>query len=242
MKLRSLGITLLVTLGVFVLGALLMNFVVMPLVIHKHHAVIVPDVSGMSEQQARRFLERVSLHLDVERSDYDVEVPEGYVVSQRPRPNDTIKQGRDVEVVMSLGPRTQRVPDLKGLSLRQGRLLLARQKLRTGRVARILQAVETRETVLACSPPAGKEVTEEEAVDLLVSAGGRPKRYIMPDLSGQDLLFIKEKLENSGFRISAVRYSAREDVYPNTILGQTPEPGSMIREGDSIELVAAGSE
>jgi serine/threonine-protein kinase len=242
MKLRSLGFALLVILGVFVLGALLMNFVVMPMVIHKRHAVIVPDVRGMSEQQAQRFLERVSLRLDVDRSEYDTEVPEGYVLSQRPRANDSIKQGRNVKVVMSLGPKTQRVPDLKGLSLRQGRLLLNRQKLRTGRVARILHEYDLRETVLACSPQPGKEITEEAVVDLLVSAGGRPKRFIMPDLSGQDLLFIKKKLEYSGFRISTVRYSTQRDVYPNTIIGQVPEPGSMIREGDSIELVAAGSE
>ncbi len=64
----------------------------------------------------------------------------------------------------------------------------------------------------------------------------------MPDLAGQDLLFIREKLESSGFRVRNVRYEPRRDAYPNTIVDQTPKPGVMIREGDSIELVAAGSE
>ncbi|MDH3217242.1 MAG: PASTA domain-containing protein, partial [Candidatus Krumholzibacteria bacterium] len=152
------------------------------------------------------------------------------------------KQGRTVSVTLSLGPRTQRVPELKDLSLRQGRLLLRRQKLQTGRIARVLHGGASRETVLGCSPGVGSEVEEGAEIDLLVGVGGRPKRFLMPDLDGQDLLFIREKLERRGFRISNVRYESRSDVYPNTVIGQAPKPGVMIREGDSIELVAAGSE
>ena len=93
-----------------------------------------------------------------------------------------------------------------------------------------------------CAPNAGRQVEEGTEIDLLVGVGGRPKQYMMPDLDGQDLLFIRDKLESSGFRVSNVRYESRRDVYPNTIVDQSPRPGVMIREGDSIELVAAGSE
>ena len=244
MKIRSIGLVLLLTVGVFVLGVLLANFVVMPMFIHQRTTVIVPDVRSVSEQQARRALERVSLKLQVERSEFDAEKPEGFVISQRPRPNDTVKEGRTVSVVVSLGPKTQRVPDLKNLSLRQGRLMLTQQKLEPGRVARVLRegGAGDRETVLAFTPGAGREVEEGSEVDLLVGVDGRPRRYVMPSLDGQDLLFIREKLENRGFRIGRIRYESRSGVYPNTIIGQSPQPGVMIREGDSIELVAAGSE
>lgn len=241
MNLRSIGIAVVAVLAVFMLGALLMNFVVMPMFIHQRTSVIVPDVRAVSRQQAEKSVERVSLKLRVERSQFDSEVPEGYVISQRPRPNDTIKEGRSVSVVLSLGARTQRVPDLRNLSLRQGRLTLARQQLSAGRVARVLRAGQTRESVLACSPGPGRQIEEGIEVDILVSVGGRPMRYMMPDLEGQDLLFVREKLENLGFRIGNVRYESRHDVFPNTIVDQSPRPGAMIRQGDSIELVAAGS-
>lgn len=242
MNLRSTAFTLLIAGAVFVVGALAMNFVVMPLLIHQRNSVIVPDVRGMSEQQATEFFERLQLEVRVDRRQYEAEVPEGYVIAQRPRPNDTVKQGRTVSITLSLGPRTQRVPDLKGLSLRQGRLLLTRQKLQTGRVARVMHEGSSRETVLACSPGPSEEVEEGAEVALLVGVGGRPKRFMMPDLEGQDLLFIKEKLEKSGFRVGSIRYEPRRNVYPNTIIAQTPIAGAMIREGDSIELVAAGTE
>ncbi len=241
MKIRSFGITILIVVGVFALGVALMNFVVMPMLIHQKNTVIVPDVRQMSEQQAGKFLERMSLTLQIERSENHPEIPEGYVISQRPRPDDTVKQGRTVAVVLSLGPRTQRVPDIKGLSLRQGRLLLTRQKLNPGRIVRVLEETDIGEKVLASSPSPGQEVEEGGEIDILVSVGGRPKRYFMPDLDGQDLLFVRDKLQNLGFRVSNVRYELREDAYPNTIIDQFPKPGVMIREGDSIELVAAGS-
>ena len=210
--------------------------------IHQRATVIVPDVRQMSEQQAEKFLGRVSLNLSVERREYDTEIPEGYVISQRPRPDETVKEGRTVSVVMSLGARTQRVPDIKGLSLRQGRLMLTRNKLSAGRIVRVLEESEVREKVLACAPAPGSEVVEGGEVDVLVSVGGKPREFMMPDLDGQDLLFIREKLESLGFRISNVRYESRKDVFPNTIVDQSPKPGVLIREGDSIELVAAGTD
>ena len=63
MKILSLGITLLTTLCIFVLGALLMNFVVMPLCVHDRNSVIVPDVRLTSKQQAEKTLRRLSLEI-----------------------------------------------------------------------------------------------------------------------------------------------------------------------------------
>lgn len=244
MTLRSLGLTVGGTFGVFVLGALLMNFVVMPLLVHQRNSVIVPDLRSMSEQQARQQVKRMSLEIRIERSQFDQEIPAGYVISHRPRVNDTIKEGRTISVVMSLGPKQQRVPDLNNLSLRQSQLMLSRQSLSAGRVARVLEegGSKERETVIAFAPSAGQEIEEGSRVDMLVAVGGRPKAYLMPDLEGQDLLFIREKLEGHGFRVGGIRYEKRGDAFPNTIIGQSPKPGTMIREGDSIELVAAGTE
>jgi serine/threonine-protein kinase len=242
MNLKSVGITIVSLAGVFLLGVLLFNFVLMPMLIHQRGAVIVPDLRNLSEAQATRQLEQLSLNVRVARTEHHAEIPDGYVISQTPRANENIKEGRTVELVLSRGARTQVVPDLTGLSLRQGRILLGRNNLRIGKIARIHTVGEARETVLATTPGTGEELVEGTPVDIAVAVGGQKKRYLMPDLSGQDLLFIREKLRNMGFRVSGVRYENHPEVFPNTIVGQSPQPGSMIREGDSIELVAASSD
>lgn len=242
MKIKSAAMTVLMTVAVFILGAGLMNFVVMPLLIHQRGAVVVPDVRRMTENQAGQVLQRASLKMRVERRDHDSEMPEGFVVSQRPRPDETVKEGRTVSVVVSKGARMLRVPDIKGQSLRQGELMLGGQGLLAGRVARVLEETGAREKIIACSPVPGSEVVENSAVDILVGVGGRPRQYMMPTLVDRDLLFVKDELERLGFRVSHVRYESRRDVYPNTIIDQSPKPGALIREGDSIELVAASAD
>jgi beta-lactam-binding protein with PASTA domain len=74
-----------------------------------------------------------------------------------------------------------------------------------------------------------------------VSVVGAAPSYLMPDLTAQDLFFVRERLERIGFRVSSVRYEAREGVFPNTVIDQRPRPGARIREGESIELVASSS-
>jgi len=121
----------------FVAGIVLFNFVLMPVLVHNRAAVIVPDLRQISEAQASETLEKLALTLRVTHSENSAEVPEGYVISQSPRPNESIKEGRSVEVVLSLGAKTQRVPDLAGMSLRQVRGMLDRLQLRAGRVSRV---------------------------------------------------------------------------------------------------------
>ncbi len=238
---RRLLLRLVAAAALFAAGVLLFNFVVMPLVIHRRAAVIVPDVRGMPRAQAERELERTSLAMRVVREVHDAEVPRDFVVSQSPRPNETIREGRTVDVVVSLGARTVAVPDLRGMSMRQARIALERAGLRPGRTARVTRTGEPGERVVAFRPSAGDTLVEGSRVDLVVAVGGARRTLLMPDLRGRDLLFVREKLRAMGFRIASVRYESREGVFPNTIVDQDPAPGARIHEGDSIELVAAGS-
>jgi len=235
-----IGIT--ATVGLFVLGVVLFNSVLMPMLVHQRGAVIVPALQNTSESQAQHALTRLGLNMRVDREEHHPEVPAGFVISQTPRPNDTIKEGRTVEVVVSLGARTVVVPELRGMSIRQTRGVLDRQNLRIGRVSRVMAKGSSREEVLAQTPAPGEEMVEGAEVNIVIAVGGQKQEFAMPDLEGQDLLFIREKLRDLGFRISGVRYEKRDGVFPNTIVGQSPAAGALIREGDSIELVAASSD
>jgi hypothetical protein len=232
----------LVILGaLFVGGVLVFNFMVMPMLVHQRDAVIVPDLRTLSETQATEALTRLGLKFKVGRSDYDPQVPKGYVVSQSPRAAESIKTGRTVTVVTSLGPRTGRVPDVTKQSLRQAREEIEHAGLVVGRVSRVKRVGEERDAVLATNPPAGEELRQGEVVDLVVAVAGGGKSYLMPDVTKQDLFFVRDKLEKLGFRVASVRYEVTDGVFPNTIIDQRPKPGARIQEGESVELVASSS-
>jgi serine/threonine-protein kinase len=237
---RILGRTLLFV-ALFFAGVLAFNYVLMPMLVRQRSAVIVPDLRNASEAEAKKMLSDLGLAMRVERSDYDPQVPAGFILSQNPKANENLKPGRSVGVVVSLGTRIRMVPDLRGMTLRQARNHLQTDGLDVGRTARVLHAGDEREHVIATSPPVGEELREGEAVDLVVSMPGGAPAYLMPDLTSQDLFFVREKLEKRGFRVATVRYEDRDGVYPNTIIDQRPRAGERIREGESIELVASSS-
>jgi beta-lactam-binding protein with PASTA domain len=239
MKVNPMLVFVLSAVGVFVLGLLMFNYILMPLFIHHYEAVLVPDMTGMSEKQAELELNRLGFDCKIARREYTEDVPEGYVISQIPKANESVREGRTVSIVLSLGAKMQRVPDVSGLSLRQCRIVLSRNHLKIGRIAKKILTGESNETVVGTFPGPGIEVAEGATVDILITVGGKKRAFMMPDLAGQDLLFVKDKLENMGFRIGNVRYEYRQGAFPNTIIDQSPPPGSQIREGDSIELVAA---
>ena len=155
MNFRAAGIRILIVLALFLGGIVMFNSVLMPMFVHQRGAVIVPDLRNASELEARKVLRRHRLEMRISREENDTDVPEGFVISQKPRANERIKEGRGVEVVLSLGARTQRVPDLRGMSLRQTRGVLNRVNLSLGRVSRVHAGGESREQVLASSFQAG---------------------------------------------------------------------------------------
>ncbi len=227
--------------GLFAAGILAFNFVAMPMLVHQRGAVLVPDLRNSSESQARDALARLGLNVKVGRSEYDPQVPKGFVVGHSPRANDSLKEGRTVTLITSLGPRTGRVPDVTKQTMRQARGVIEHAGLAVGRVSRVKRNGVERETIVATNPPAGEELREGEAVDLVTAVAGGGAGYLMPDLTKQDLFFVRDKLEQMGFRVASVRYEAREGVFPNTIIDQRPKAGSRIREGESVELVASSS-
>jgi beta-lactam-binding protein with PASTA domain len=231
----------LVLTGLFLAGIFAFNYVLMPMLVRQRSTVIVPDLRNASEAEAKKKLSGLGLSMRVDRSDYDSQVPAGFILAQSPNANANLKPGRSVVVVVSLGTRTRVVPDMRGMTQRQARNHLQTDGLNVGRVARVLHAGEAREHVIATSPPVGDELHEGESVDIVVSAPGGAPVFLMPDLTSQDLFFVREKLEKLGFRVSSVRYEVREGVYPNTIIDQRPRAGERIREGESIELVASSS-
>ena len=105
--------------GLFVAGIVLFNSVLMPMLVGQRSVVIVPDLRNSSEAEAKDTLARLGLLLRVERSDYDTQVPAGFILSQSPQANENLKPGRSVVVVVSLGTRVRMVPDLRGMTQRQ---------------------------------------------------------------------------------------------------------------------------
>ena len=223
----------------FFLGILIFNSIILPGLVGRGDVVIVPDLEGQSLGFAEERCSEAGLAVMVVGNRYSDDVPEGYVIQQDPAPDEGLKGGRTIRVTVSSGRKMEVVPDLVNRSLRQAELLLESARLRRGRVARIFDHEAGENLVLSTSPLPGSEVPRNSEVDILLAMRGEPLEYLMPDLVGMDLPFVKDRLERLGFQVSRIVTRRESDKFPNTILSHDPPAGSLIKEGGAIELVVS---
>lgn len=220
-------------------GVAIFNSIILPGLVGRGDVVIVPDLKGLSLGLAEERCGDAGLSVMVMGNRYSDDVPEGYIIHQDPSPDEGLKGGRTIRVVISSGCKMEVVPDLVNRSLRQAELLLESARLSRGRVARIFDNEEGENLVVSTSPSPGSEVPRSSSVDILLAMRGEPREYLMPDLVGMDLPFVKDRLERMGFQVSRVVTRREGDKFPNTILSHDPPAGSMIKEGGAIELVVS---
>ncbi len=225
--------------GAFLVGIVMFDLIIMPSLVGRGAAAIVPAIEGMSVKQAEEVCRKERLGLGVTGRRNSDEIPEGYIITQNPRQGEGLKVGRTIKVIVSSGRRMEKVPELSGKTLREAELLLESSGLGKGRTVRIYAEGKGQPSVITTSPPAASAVPPGTNVDVLVAMHGEPRAYLMPDLAGRDFPFVRERLERLGFNVVRVVAKRAEGRFPNTILSQNPAAGAKIKEGDTIELVVS---
>jgi hypothetical protein len=66
--------------------------------------VKVPNIVGMSQDEAERAIERAGLHFKLRRQHFDTDAPAGLVTEQDPMAGFPVKVGYDIKVDVSKGP------------------------------------------------------------------------------------------------------------------------------------------
>lgn len=111
----------------------------------------------------------------VEKTEYDEEVPAGYVISQYPLPKTEVLSGTDVTITVSKGANEEFavVPNLIGLTEAEAKAKLTDYELVLGGIIR--EASDKEEgRVIAQSAPANSELVKKSKVTLTLSNGKKP--------------------------------------------------------------------
>lgn len=203
-------------------------------------SVTVPDLTGKPVLDAIRIAHDVGLKVEEQpgRARNDDRVGKDLILAQEPNAGSLAKPSQVVRVVLSLGGKQARVPDLTGLPPRAAALRLARESLQLGTVSWYRDAA-ARVGVTAQDPepeaPAGRNGT----VEVLTNRGAPEARYVMPDLVGRDAEQARTVLASHGFRVGSARYEAYEGIAANTILKQLPTAGAPISSRDVVSLTVS---
>jgi len=194
--------------------------------------VSVPDIVDMPITEAAFMLTERGIELGRQSPVSHPTIPKYHIIAQRPGAGRVVREGRRVNVVVSMGKDYLRAPDLVGMSLEEARREITTSRFRVGSLARVPNDAP-RDTVLAQDPPSGGELSDQGEIHLLLSAGSERPSAIMPDLRGTPVADVDAALADID-----VALVAREVDIPNAatdvVLAQNPAPDTLIYQGQTV--------
>lgn len=198
--------------------------------------VELPELVGLEDNSARERVTALGLTFEVSSEVYHAQAAVGLVVAQSPLPGQLARPGAPVRVTVSLGPQRVTVPDVRGLSERQARIIIEQLGFTTAIVSQ--DAPVRSGQVLRTSPAAGTVLPVPAEVELVVSRGFDVSS--VPDLMGRHADDAEEILGELGLRLGVVSFDEDALDAPGRVIGQTPPAGYNLRAGGRVAIQVAG--
>jgi serine/threonine-protein kinase len=192
--------------------------------------VEVPDVVGLTQEDASRRIRRADLRPRTQRES-STRVPAGNVIRTDPGPGATIERGSRVTLLVSSGAKQVTVPDVTGQDETDAAASLRERGLSP--FLRERDSSEPVDTVLEQSPEAGQLVDEGSTVTLYVSNG---KLEEVPDVVGLSQGEAEGELRSAGFRASVRTQEVDEPDRDGTVVSQTPSGGRERTRGATVTI------
>ena len=229
---RWLFISLGVIVGTYLLSILVCGRIFM----HRGDEVIVPDVIGLSYEEADAILKQAQL-VAVKGGEEDSTYPPGFVVKQRPEAGLKVRKDRKVTLRVSSGTGEIHIPNLVGLPLRQAEMILKRIGLSVGEVQQITSDEVPESNIISQSPEAHLKAKRGSKVDLLVSLGTEKAFIVMPSVIGLDLQSAKKAFDEWGLKLGEITEEVNPNITKGRIIRQSPPVGEQVKKGDEVDLV-----
>lgn len=196
--------------------------------------VKVPALTGKSITEATELLNQRKLLLNIISRNYDNNVPEGYIAQQLQEPGKRIKNGSEVDVIVSSGKGGEMfaMPSFEGQLLDEAKLTLNNFDIKIGKVTWVHSDTADKGVIIAQRPLPGN--TGRNEINFLVSIGPYDVFYKCPSFLNMTIDDARTLAENLGIELI-------EQEEGTKIISQKPEAGAIIRKGDSVEVALGRS-
>lgn len=226
---------------------ILLILIVIWLRIYTHHnrSYAVPDFSDLSLEQASEIIEEKKLRFEVFDSVYIPEKQPGIIIDQHPKPDFLVKKNRKIFFTTNaIGPEFIQMPNLEGLTLREGKARLISNGLKMGKLSyryHLSTNVILAQNLNGKSLTPGDSVAKGSEIDLVISKGLGNDRSMVPDLVGLTIEQARERLEYVLLGLGAAVPDAgvdQNDTLPVFIFRQKPisNPDVLVSLGSTVTV------
>ena len=197
--------------------------------------VELPDIVGMSREEAQQTVEDLNLVFEVSKEEYNKDVPEGYVISQDPTyiADYNVKEGSTISVVISLGQEKTIVPKVVGMTREEAIEALEEANLKAEIVEETSRTVEEG-YVISQEVEADSEAYAGDTIKIHISKGTGIKQVTVQNVVGQTEANAKSTLEGQGLKVTINYVEATSNA--GKVTAQSISAGTTVDEGTTVTL------
>lgn len=213
----------------------------------KHgRAYAVPDLRGLTVEEAEMVTNARGLRYQVADSVFLSHEDRGTVIDQNPSPNFRVKENRTIFLTINaMSPERVSVPNVKGVSLRQARVILETHGFEVGQLIYVPDIALNNvlnQQYQGRDIESGELVIKGESIDLILGEGLSTRTTYLPDLLYMNQEEARSKIIESSLNLGATLYDTtvhtRDDSLNAFVWRQRPEYSEdlQIRLGSIIDL------
>ncbi|MFA6400581.1 MAG: PASTA domain-containing protein [Salinivirgaceae bacterium] len=210
---------------VYAIGIYLALFlvVVISLRIYTQHGQTypVPDFKGLNPERMQEVALMNDLKIEIVDSSFVPYLPKGSVIEQYPQPGIGVKKNRTIFLTINAFNQAKvEMPNLVGVSFRQGKTLLESKGLKVGKLIyepdfaknNILRQLFQGKKIMP-----GTMIERGQLIDLALGNGNRQSSYPIPNLIRLKYNKALNEISDSYFNIGVVTFDATIESYTDTL-------------------------
>lgn len=203
-------------------------------------SITVPDVSGMTEDEAQSALENAGFRNISSEFTYHDSVPSGQVIGTTPEANAEATEDTEIVMQVSKGAERKTVPNVVGQKDADAQNAIKSAGLSVGTVTYEYSDSVAQGIVISQSVDGGKKVSAGTTVDLVISNGPEPAAKVnVPPVTGTSESNARQLIQNAGLSVGTVTYQHSSSVAAGYVISCSPGVGSSVDEGMSVSLVVS---
>ena len=200
--------------------------------------VTVPDILGMTVEEATETLNKKGLGLSIAERAYSDKYEKGEIMEQKTAANKKVDKNTEIQVVVSNGVEilTVAVPDVSGQSESAAQKTLEDANLVVDSESKYDDHIEAGK-VISTDPAAGMEVEEGTHVKMYVSMG--VEKVEVPQITGITSEEAQAALAAVGLIGGSVTEEYSEEYDAGYVISQGKSAGSKLEKGSAVDYVVS---
>ncbi len=198
----------------------------------------VPDLTNMTEEEARYTGEKAGLKVEVTDSIYVRRMHKGVVYSQLPKNGSKVKKGRVIQLTINAkNAKIVTMPRLQGYSMRQAKSVLLSKGLTLGRL-RYVNDIATNNVLKQLYKGAeiaeGTEIEGGSPIDLVLGLNPEDNKTIIPNVIGMKYIRAVDEINDNYLNIRSLVFDKSVKNYSDSLSARVYRQGPELQGTTSI--------